>query len=100
MEVIKLRVTQKCHWDLKLLGYLMFNNAYRQGLRCIFTYDGKVIAYVSRQLKKYEINYPTYDLELAAVVVAIKIRRHYLYRETYQIFTDHKAWSIFPLREI
>nr|GFC90340.1 retrotransposon protein, putative, Ty3-gypsy subclass [Tanacetum cinerariifolium] len=40
---------------------------------------GKVIAYASRQLKPYEVNYPTHDLELAAMVFALKIWRHYLY---------------------
>nr|GFB65406.1 retrotransposon protein, putative, Ty3-gypsy subclass [Tanacetum cinerariifolium] len=43
------------------------------------TEHGKVIAYASRQLKPYEVNYPTHDLELAAVVFALKIWRHYLY---------------------
>nr|GFA04822.1 retrotransposon protein, putative, Ty3-gypsy subclass [Tanacetum cinerariifolium] len=43
---------------------------------------GKVIAYASRQLKPYEVNYPTHDLELAAVVFALKIWRHYLYGES------------------
>ena len=51
---------------------------------------GKVIAYASCQLKKYEANYPTHDLELAAVVFALKIWRHYLYEETCQIFINHK----------
>ncbi|WRX14972.1 Reverse transcriptase domain - like 10 [Theobroma cacao] len=53
--------------------------------------DEKVIAYVSRQLKKHETNYPTHDLELAAVVFALKILRHYLYGERCRIFTDHKS---------
>nr|GFD41426.1 putative polyprotein [Tanacetum cinerariifolium] len=43
---------------------------------------GKVIAYASRQLKPYEVNYPTHDLELPAVVFALKIWRHYLYGES------------------
>ena len=51
----------------------------------------KVIAYASRQLKSYEQNYPTHDLELAAVVFALKIWRYYLYGEHYEIFTDHKS---------
>nr|GFC82455.1 retrotransposon protein, putative, Ty3-gypsy subclass [Tanacetum cinerariifolium] len=51
---------------------------------------GKVIAYASRQLKPYEVNYPTHDLELAAVVFALKIWRHYLYGESCDVFTDHK----------
>ncbi|KAL2246298.1 UNVERIFIED_CONTAM: Transposon Ty3-I Gag-Pol polyprotein [Sesamum indicum] len=52
---------------------------------------GRVIAYASRQLRPHEINYPTHDLELAATVHALKIWRHYLYGETFQIFTDHKS---------
>ena len=50
-----------------------------------------MIAYASCQLKKHETNYPTHDLELAAVVFGLKILRHYLYKETCQIFTDHKS---------
>jgi len=53
--------------------------------------DGKVIAYASRQLKTHEQNYPTHDLELAAVVFALKIWRHYLYGKSCDIFTDHKS---------
>ena len=52
---------------------------------------GKVIAYASRQLKNHERNYPTHDLEMAAVVFALKIWRHYLYGETCEIYTDHKS---------
>ena len=51
----------------------------------------KVIAYASRQLKKHETNCPTHDLELATVVFVLKIWRHYLYGETWQVFTDHKS---------
>ncbi|GJS30598.1 retrotransposon protein, putative, ty3-gypsy subclass [Tanacetum coccineum] len=62
---------------------------------------GKVIAYASRQLKPYEVNYPTHDLELAAVVFALKIWRHYLYGESCDIFTDHKSLKyIFTQREL
>ena len=53
--------------------------------------NGKVVAYASRQLKPHEQNYPTHDLELAAVVFALKIWRHYLYGEKYRIFTYHKS---------
>nr|GEV51497.1 putative reverse transcriptase domain-containing protein [Tanacetum cinerariifolium] len=52
---------------------------------------GKVIAYASRQLKPYEVNYPTHDLELAAVVFALKIWKHYLYGKSCDVFTDHKS---------
>ncbi|KAL0549947.1 hypothetical protein IC582_014442 [Cucumis melo] len=57
--------------------------------------QGKVVAYASRQLKSHEQNYLTHDLELAAVVFALKIWRHYLYGEKIQIFTDHKSLKYF-----
>ena len=53
--------------------------------------DGREIAFASRQLKKHEVNYPTHDLELAAVVHALKIWRHYLLGNKVHIFTDHKS---------
>ena len=52
---------------------------------------GRVIAYASWQLKSHEANYPIHDLELVAVVFALKIWRHYLYGETFPIYTDHKS---------
>jgi hypothetical protein len=61
----------------------------------------KVIAYASRQLKKHEQNYPTHDLEMAAVIFALKIWRHYLYGETCEIFIDHKSLKyIFQQRDL
>jgi hypothetical protein len=53
--------------------------------------DGKVVAYASRQLNPHEQNYPTHDLEFAAVVHALKIWRHYLIRNKCEIYTDHKS---------
>ena len=53
--------------------------------------DGKVVTYASRQLKPYEQNYPTHDLELVAVVFALKIWRHYLYGKKCRIYIDHKS---------
>uniref|UniRef100_A0A2N9G885 RNA-directed DNA polymerase n=1 Tax=Fagus sylvatica TaxID=28930 RepID=A0A2N9G885_FAGSY len=50
-----------------------------------------VIAYASRQLKPYEQNYPTHDLELAAIIFALKTWRHHLYGEPCKVFTDHKS---------
>ena len=52
---------------------------------------GCVIAYASRQLKLHEVNYPVHDLELAAVVFALRVWRHYLYGSQVQIFMDHKS---------
>jgi hypothetical protein len=53
--------------------------------------EGRVIAYASRQLRKHEKNYPTHDIELTAVVHALKIRRHYLLGNHCEIYTDHKS---------
>lgn len=52
---------------------------------------GKIISYASRQLKAYEINYTTHDLELGVVVFALKIWRHYLYGTKCTVFTNHKS---------
>ena len=60
-----------------------------------------MIAYGPRQLKKHERNYPTHDLELAAVVFALKSWRHYLYGESCDIYTDHKSLKyIFTQKEL
>ncbi|WVZ76074.1 hypothetical protein U9M48_024076 [Paspalum notatum var. saurae] len=61
------------------------------GLGCVLMQQGRVIAYASRQLRKHEVNYPTHDLELAAVVHALKIWRHYILGNTCHIYTDHKS---------
>jgi hypothetical protein len=61
----------------------------------------KVIAYASRQLRKHEKNYPTHDLELAAVVHALKIWRHYMIGNKCKIFIDHKRLKyIFTQKEL
>ena len=53
--------------------------------------EHRAIAYASRKLKPHEKNYPVHDLELAAVVFALKIWRHYLLGEKFSLFTDHKS---------
>ncbi|GAA0138671.1 hypothetical protein LIER_00371 [Lithospermum erythrorhizon] len=60
-------------------GFALYSDASYKGLGCVLMQHGKVIAYASRQLKEYEKNYPTHDLELVVVVFALKIWRHYLY---------------------
>jgi ribonuclease HI len=60
------------------------------GLGCVLMQDNRVIAYTSRALRPHEQNYPTHDLELAAVVHALKIWRHYLMGAHCNIYTDHK----------
>ena len=72
-------------------GFSVFSDACGSGLGCVLMQHGRVVAYASRQLKDHEKNYPTHDLELAAVVFALKIWRHYLYGEQFEIFTDHKS---------
>ncbi|KAA0042188.1 pol protein [Cucumis melo var. makuwa] len=76
-------------------SFVIYSDASKKGLGCVLMQQGKVVAYASRQLKSHEQNYPTHDLELAAVVFALKIWRHYLYGEKIQIFTDHKSLKCF-----
>jgi len=59
----------------------VYCDASHQGLGCVLMQERKVVAYASRQLKVHEKNYPTHDLELAAMVFSLKIWRHYLYGE-------------------
>ena len=72
-------------------GFVVYSDASRQGLGCVLMQHRRVMAYASRQLKPYERNYPTHDLELATMIFALKIWRHFLFGETYEIFTDHKS---------
>jgi len=72
-------------------GFVIYCDASRVGLGCVLMQNGKVIAYASRQLRKHEVNYPTHDLKMAAVIFALKIWMHYLYGERCEIYTDHKS---------
>ncbi|GJR19793.1 putative reverse transcriptase domain-containing protein [Tanacetum coccineum] len=71
--------------------FVIYYDAYLQGLGAILMQKEKVIAYASRQLKSHEENYTTHDLELGAVIFALKIWRHYLYGTKCIVFTDHKS---------
>jgi hypothetical protein len=72
-----------------------------QGLGCVLMKDGHVVAYASRQLRKHEAHYPTHDLELAVVVHALKIWRHYLMGKRCELYTDHKSLKcIFTLSNL
>ena len=77
-------------------NFVVYTDASRSGLGGVLMQEGKVIAYTSRQLRPHEQNYPTHDLELAAIVHALKTWRHYLYGETFQVFTDHKSLKYIP----
>ncbi|KAK1609817.1 hypothetical protein QYE76_033490 [Lolium multiflorum] len=69
----------------------VYCDASKIGLGCVLMQEGKVISYLSRQLKQHEQNYPTHDLELAAVVLALKVWRHYLMGNRGEIYSDHKS---------
>ncbi|GKC86907.1 putative reverse transcriptase domain-containing protein [Tanacetum coccineum] len=81
--------------------FVVYCDALNQGLGCVLMQRGKVIAYASRQLKIHEKNYTTHDLELGAVVFALKTWRHYLYGTKSVIYTDHKSLQhIFDQKEL
>jgi len=72
-------------------GYEIYNDKPYKGLRCVLMQHDKVVAFASRQLRPHELNYPTHDLELAAIIFALKIWRHYLCGEMFLIFTNHQS---------
>jgi len=65
----------------------VYCDASKLGLGGVLMQDNKVVAYASRQLRIHERNYPTHDLELAAVVFVLKIWRHYLYGSRFEVFS-------------
>ncbi|GJT37889.1 putative reverse transcriptase domain-containing protein [Tanacetum coccineum] len=71
--------------------FIIYCDASKKGLGAVLMQREKVISYASRQLKIHEKNYTTHDLELGAVVFALKIWRHYLYGTKCTVFTDHKS---------
>jgi hypothetical protein len=71
--------------------FVVYCDASGSGLGCVLMQEGQVIAYASRQLRRHEEHYPTHDLELAAVVHALKIWHHYLLGNICHIYTDHKS---------
>nr|GEZ63485.1 putative reverse transcriptase domain-containing protein [Tanacetum cinerariifolium] len=81
--------------------FVVYCDASIQGLGVVSMQREKVIAYASRQLKPHEENYTTHDLELGAVVFALKIWRHYLYGTKCIVFTDHKSLQhVFNQKEL
>ncbi|GKE32671.1 putative reverse transcriptase domain-containing protein [Tanacetum coccineum] len=71
--------------------FIAYCDASKKGLGTVLMQREKVISYASRLLKIHEKNYTTHDLELGAVVFALKIWRHYLYETKCTVFTDHKS---------
>ncbi|GJZ94395.1 putative reverse transcriptase domain-containing protein [Tanacetum coccineum] len=72
-------------------NFIVYCDVLHKGLGAVFMQNEKVIAYASRQLKIHEKNYITHDLELGAMVFALKMWRHYLYGTRCIVFTDHKS---------
>ena len=71
--------------------YTVYYDASRDELGCVLMQSRRVVPYGSRQLTNHEQNYPTHDLESAAIVFALKIWRYYLYGEKFEVFSDHKS---------
>jgi hypothetical protein len=69
----------------------IYCDASGHGLGCVLMQDGHMVAYTPRQLRKHEVNYPIQDMELAAMVHALKIWRHYLMGKRCELYTDHKS---------
>ncbi|GJY61399.1 putative reverse transcriptase domain-containing protein [Tanacetum coccineum] len=84
-------VHQSLHYPKEGKDFIAYCDASKKGLGAVLMQREKVISYASRQLKIHEKNYTTHDLELGAVVFALKIWRHYLYGTKCTVFTDHKS---------
>ena len=81
--------------------FQVYCDASKMGLGCVLMQSRGVVAYASRQLRPHEGNYPTHDLELAAIVFALKIWRHYLYGVRFEVFSDHKSLKyLFDQKEL
>ena len=79
----------------------MYCDASKAELGCVLMQSGRVVTYGSHQLKNQEQNYPTHDMELAAVVFALKIWHHYLFGEQFEVYSDHKSLKyIFTQRNL
>ena len=72
--------------DLKV-----WTDTYREGLGAVLMQRGQVISYASRQLKPHKKNYITHDLEFLAIVFSLKIWRHYLLGEKFELYMDHQS---------
>jgi len=82
-------------------SFVVYCDASKMVLGGVFMQNLQVVAYASRQLKVHGKNYPTHDLELAAVVYVLKIWRHYLNGSKFEVFSDHKSLKyLFDQKEL
>ena len=90
-QTLKMRLTSSPILIVPEMGqrYIVFCDASKDGLGCVLMQSGRVVAYGSRQLKNYEQNYPTHDMDLVVVVFALKIWHHYLYGEQFEVSEIH-----------
>ena len=80
---------------------MVYYNAFKRGLGCVLMQEGRVMAYAFKQHRSYEENYLTHDLELAVVVFALKIWRHFLYGLNFEVYNDHKSLKyLFDQKEL
>ena len=79
----------------------MYCDASKDRLGCVLMQSGRVVAYGTQQLNNHELSYPTHDMELVSIVFALKIWRHYLYGEQFEVFSDRKSLKyIFTQRDL
>jgi len=81
--------------------FTIYTDPCGMGLRSVLVQEGRVGAHASKQLKDHEKRYPTHDLEIAAIVLALKIWRHYLLGKRFELFIDHNSFNyLFSQRDI
>jgi hypothetical protein len=71
--------------------FSIYCDASGQGLGCVLVQDGHLVAYASRQLRKHKEKYQTHDMELGAMVQALKIWWHYIIGKRCEVYSDHKS---------
>ena len=81
--------------------YTVYCDASKDELGCVLMQSERVVSYGYQQLKNHEHSYHTYDMELVAIVFILKVLRHYLYGEKFEVFSNHKSLKyIFTQRDL